>query len=884
MLSDNPAEILEGSKKLNYQEKLLNKWKIHIFKLFRKIFKSEYSKGFSMNTQLLVEIFINTLLSFQMIALAWYPDMDISEWNRYTSFWKFVSCFNLINVCSFFGIMDLCFYFIASILMLCFGALLLMLVNEFTELKIPKLLVKILRILFLVWTTLLYVPSLIELSIVFKYSTFNYDKVCELYGSHDPSLLAYGVLGTLVSPILIFFLIFLAFFQELFTADTRHGLWRKILTVRAHSSVDVKLLIFKTAMSISYVSFGNTEPIRFLVTFTIASFWIFLEFLRKWPYYNKFENCIKSCEMFSVCLSLFSVMLGKAMDNAGIIFMLNFFMQPISAIIVSWFLITKIANKKHSVVNDSNQYEFERSIRHLLCNKELEDKAQVINYFSGCYTNKTIIKDKLLVIWEVNFCSFSLKNQKLARIKLTKKKSIVPTLEGTIQELKAIKIIDKRDYSSTDSLYIEYLEELKNTKAHDFEVCCTLLDLGSELSASIPQYKKIHFLAIKSCTLLLELKDFYGKLIAKHKHLELYDLYITFLQNILGEFDQASSMSRLKASINHQLSFTTIYDSNISSFEDSGILLVSANENSFGTIAYINSKASQLLKGTISDLVGTDLHDYIPSVFSIDHYFIMKKFFIEYIDKEIAHQGQFFIQNSLGYLVECRFRISLSAFHNNAYFLVSISPITTCRQLALISEEGVIYNCTEIFSHYIGASTTNIKNLCISDFIPHLDISEMKPFEPLIIKKNEKNLAIVHTVKELRTKTIHMLLIIHDEKEINLWKVGKDISQIEYFKKIELSQKDLEKITQSSTFDFLDTKNQEFIPLISTSQEKQEEINMLIDEKPSKKYNNLNKTEEKSKQISVTNTKTTVASKHIEALSRKMKIFQKILLLSVIIT
>ncbi|CAG9322469.1 unnamed protein product [Blepharisma stoltei] len=879
-----------GSKKLEYEESLHNQLQNSIFKLFGRVFKSEYKKGYRMGTQLLIEVMVNILLAFQMIALSWYPDMNISGWKRYKSFWQFISFFNITKAFSIIGIMKIYFYSFASILLFCAGALIVMLGLEITKFKMPKLLFRLLRKLLLVWATVLYVPSLVEFSMVFKYSFFNYDKTYEMPGDTNPQLFDYGNFGAITSLFLIIFLVLIAYFWELFTTDTRHSHWGKILTVRAHSSVDLKFLVFKTLVSINYVSFGDENAIKFRFLFMIASFWIFIEFLRKVPYYNKFENAIKSCGALTVSLSFFAVLFGDAMDNAGVIFLLVFFMQPISIFITCWYTIIKTKNNKDSdfsPVNTTNQYKFERSIRHLLCNKNLEDKTKVINYFSDCYTNKTLVKDKLLVIWEVNFCSFSMKNQKLARIKLTKKKSIISTLEGKIQELRTLKIIDKRDSSSIDSLYVEYLEDINKAKAQDFEICCILLDLWSELTAKIPQYNKIHHFAIKSCGYLLNLKEFYAQLISKHKHMKLYDLYATFLQDILGECDQASNINRLKGAVSRQMSASTLYEANIFSDEDEGIILISANENAFGIIAYINDKASQLLKGTISDLIGTDLHDYIPSIYALDHKDYMKNFYIEYIEEEISHQGLFFIQNILGNLVECKFRIKLLAFHNNAYFLVTLSSINVNRQLALISEEGVILNCTELFPHYVGATASSIRNSCITDFIPHLNISEMKPYEPLIIQQHEKQIAIIHAIKVLRTTDVHMLLIVHNEKEISLWKNGQDISQIEYFKKNILVCNEEAKARQYISSNYLDVglKSMDITPVMSPNHGKQEETYRLFGEDVKKRLNHFEYTEEKTSNIqgsSVSNSATTIVNKNIEILSRKLKVFEKILLLCIL--
>ncbi|CAG9322465.1 unnamed protein product [Blepharisma stoltei] len=894
MLLDLYEQFFESTEinNLKLKQSSFEKQKIVIFKIFGKIFQSKYNSGYRIRSQLLVEALFNFTLALQMISLTWYPDMEISGWNRYITFWDIVSYFNLNNFCGTFEATAYCFHGVNTVLSICVGLLLLMFVFSCMSLKFPLILVQILKNLLSVWVTVLYIPTLIELSMIFKYSTFNYDKIYEFSGKHSSDLLNYGISGSILIIVYMIFLIIMAYLWELFASDVRHAFWDKNLTVRAHSSVDLKMLTFKTCMSISYVLFRNVSITIYQIMCMIASFCIFLEFIVKLPYYSKAENSIKSCKILTVSISLLAVLLGTAMDDAGVPFMLNFFLQPIIIVINCWFVNSRINSIKKSEINFTSQYDFERTARHLLCNRHLEKKIQVINYFTACYVNKALAKDKLLIVWEVNFCSFTMKDEKLARIKLTKINSVNSTLEGSIQEWRALKNIDERDSSSVDAHYIEYLEDFNKAKKFDQEICYAFIDLWSEFSEKFPKYKKIYYHSIRSSDLLTNLKEFYVKLVSKYKHPELYDLYISFLENILGEIDEAGIMNRLKGNINHQVSFSTIYDTKLTSYEEmNGIILISANEDSFGVITYVNDRAAQLLKGSNIDIAGTQLSSYIPSPYNYNHDEHLRNLYINYTSEEVLKRGPFFLQNTLGYLEECGFLIKLAAFHNNAYFLATLTKRTTNRQLALISEEGVVYNTTDLFPHFIGATTNSIRNYCISDFIPGLDISQMKLYEPLIVQQKGIKLALVHIIKELRTTTIHMLLLIHDEKEIKIWKEGQDIDQIEYFKKIQVSREEkmgqelpLKHLQHSITFRF-----QKFITSENNQREESKEIerHRLLNEVSKESCKNLDNVDEKSisnMQVSnISSSSSTAAQRCIESLSKNLKHFQWILLFCVIL-
>ncbi|CAG9322462.1 unnamed protein product [Blepharisma stoltei] len=898
MLLDLNEEIFESTeiRKLNPKKSQLEKQRIQIFKLFGKIFKPKYTKNSQMRSQITFESLLNTIVAFQMIALTWYPDMKINRWNRYSAFWWFVTYFNINNFCDILSTTDYCLYGTFSILGCCSLTILIIFLLDFARLKIPKLFILVLRALLLAWVTVLFIPSMIELAMIFKYSTFICDEIDEFSYNKDPSIMNYGLAGALFSVFFIIFLFLMSMFWTLFTGDTRHTFCDKNLAARAHSSVDLKLLAFRTILSISYVLFGSFNHYNYQIVFLIGSFSIYLQFLAKLPYYNKIENCIKTCKVFSISMAFVAILLATIFDDAGIAFMLNIFMQPVLAVINIWIVSKRASIVSCSKINFRNQYRFEQTIRHLLCDKNLENKLNVIDYFIACFNHKKMAKDKLLVIWEVNFCSFSIKDEKLARIKLTKINSVLPTLEGYVQEWKTQKIIDKRDNTSMDAHYIRYLEDLNKVRQMDSEICFELIDLWSEFSDKVPEYSKIYHLSMRSSSLLASTKEFYEKLILKYKHVELYDLYITFIENILRENDQNNVIYRLKSAISRQLNFSTSLDSKFGSNEEnSGIMLVSANEDSFGFITYANEKASQILKGTMSDVIGSHLRYYIPDPYSYNHDTIMKEYFINYKTEELAHKGWFFLQNSLGSLIECGFSIKLTAFHNNAYFLVTLIPRITNRQFALVSEEGLIYSSTELFSYFIGANQPNLKNVYLSEIIPSLDITSLKIFEPILIRKNGKKFAIVHTIKKVGLTAIHRIIVVHDEKEIKLWRNGQDIDQIEYFEKVHIKDEKEEKMNQEMLSQEAadSTPNVRFEKAIAfrslendKSDSKDSESHRLLDETMKDNPSHLDNTEERSASnfqgSNLQNSSTTIANKSIDVLSRKLRLFQQILLICIL--
>ncbi|CAG9334931.1 unnamed protein product [Blepharisma stoltei] len=750
---------------------------------FEKIFQEKYNHRLKLKNQLFLEISINVIITIQMITFAWYPNMNMSGWDSYSQFWNLIGYISPDSLFADLGIYEVSFYTVVSAIGYCLLCLLLIAVLGCLNQKIPWILIVIPRKILMILNTVMFIPSVSILSIIFKYSAFDYTDCIEYSSISDPSKLNFGPVGALIALIFLIFLLFIILFSEIFTSDIRHSSYQKNIRARSNSKIDIHIILFCYIECILYVFFGGDHIKYFetiLMIFSTAILWETLHFL---PYFNLAGNSIQACKMFIISCTLLFFLIGETMDNGSLIVLFELFvLPPLTILIIKKVKNNFLALSQHDKM-PNDQYKFEQIVRHLLVNKQLEDKISVIKLFTNCY-KKSFERDKMLIIWETNYCLHILKDERLARIKLAKAADAKSSFEGDIHAMRlSNRILESNSSSLSEVHYLSYLQDLSKVKHMDEEACILLIDLWTEINMRIPSTQKLVKLVYRIHDLITNIKTLYSMLSSKHKQTEVYDLYSSFLENILRDVEQSEMINRKKTAFRNSLDLLVEENKKLNMFgERNGIILISANSESFGTIAYMNQNAGDILKIPFEAGIGVPLSYFIPKPFDHNHDQFMKEFYNSCTTTEVTTHFNLFLQSQQGFLVECKFMIRLTAVENRAYILASFRRRNSKREIALISDKGVIYNHSERFPFYIGQNNYFLRNKHLSDIIPNFDISTMDVCSPLIVSSEDIQILLVHLVRKFRSTEIHILAVIYDEKEISLWKEGHETEQIEFFR------------------------------------------------------------------------------------------------------
>ncbi|CAG9320297.1 unnamed protein product [Blepharisma stoltei] len=390
------------------------------------------------------------------------------------------------------------------------------------------------------------------------------------------------------------------------------------------------------------------------------------------------------------------------------------------------------------------------------------------------------MKNKIFAIWEFNAVISIIKDERLARVKFSKITKADFSIEGDIQEWKINKYFTSGKCKNfPDTSFLKFLQKFSKVRFRDEGICDTLIKLYTEFSSRKPRISVLMNLVDETGKSLDEVMDGYKKLIEIHKNVECYDNYASFLENIVNDAEEANLIHRKRNVLNIN-NARNDYQNLENYGKDVGILLILCSDEAFGTIVYINEKASQILKVSTANANGISLSNFIPHTYGNLHEKLMKNLVEECKNVDISsHKTQCFVTSD-GFLVESYVMIKLTVFHNSLYFLASVKPRSaTNREVAIISEENVIINHLELFSHYLNNDTKDLKSSLLSDIIP-LNIAEMQDYKPWIIKFNEKPLAFVRIKKAIKSVSFYCLLMIHNDNEIHEWEIGNNEDQEEF--------------------------------------------------------------------------------------------------------
>ncbi|CAG9317119.1 unnamed protein product [Blepharisma stoltei] len=768
-----------------------SKTKEYLYGFFGQLFKAKYSHKVKFRTQLFYEILINFIIILQLSPLWWSPSMKASGWSSYIDFWQDIAYVSYDEVCAYYSIMNFCLYGTIILIGSCIGSFAIFGFYIYWGKEIPMILSILPRKIAMLITNVLVIPSTMIFAMLIKYSVAKYSKIQEYAGDISASVYEYGYLGVFIGLFFLSCLIFVTLFSESFSCDMKHSHSKKNIKARSCASFDLWRRWFYMSMSILYIIFGNSEhSLAYQIVIFLEALYFFYICVQSGQYFNIIENSIQACKLAIIASILLFFIFAQIMDSALIITYFTLFIEPIVIYLTARIIHKKYQNMSNNKNLPRNQYEFERKYRHLLIDKSICEKSEVLHLFLKFWRESQFTKDKLFVIWEFNFCLDIMNDERLARIKLSKIANAKPSFEGDIQEWRLFNwLVRKKHISFPDTSYLEYLKEFSRTRSQDEELCMILSELQAEFSLKVPRIQKLVNLARRSAQHILYVSDGYKNLIEKYKKLESYEIYSSYLSDILSDQEEAKFIIRKKNGIN----FFNVHseDKGLESYgKDLATILVSCSDESFGSIVYINEKAAQLLKASIGNIMGSSIMNYIPQPYDKMHENFMRNFILECSSIELSSHSKLFFQSHAGFIVESSFLIKLTAFHNCSYFLISFKPRTNIREIALVSNEGYIIAHSEMFSFYLTNEVKIIKNKNLSEVLPLGDIEKMKDFEPWLLPYKDRELILLKIKKAIKNSSLNIIILIHDANEIKKWKEGEPHDILTHLKSFQMLEDD----------------------------------------------------------------------------------------------
>ncbi|CAG9329238.1 unnamed protein product [Blepharisma stoltei] len=769
----------EGDEISDHKQKF---WKIKeeksirdpIFKLYSRLYYKKYYEDNNIVRQKIEFIFRNTVWCLQMISLLWIPDLSIKDWSENMAIWEAIGYFKLDNTCSELGLVNECLLisilstFIASLAIMILGFLIYRCYN------LPDFIFGIVKFCFYLWTSFLIIPSMELLTIFLKYNFTTQEYVTEYNNDHN-DIKIYEI-SAAYQVLIVFTMIInlpLLLFHEAFSGEIRHFISNKNINAKAHSKIDRNIAIFTYFFPVIYVVFAQDYIIYLQILVLFISGLLAIETRMYLPYFSLYSNYIAILRLFIIAFVSFSFILGYLADNSLAISFIAILLGPLLGAFIIRFVpnLLNKANIPDNLTGIISQYDLEKSFRSALCKNDIENKGQIVYMFEAFFIENVLNRGKLQIIWITNYCFYTLKDESLAKIKLSKAKSVFDWgLETNYQEY-----LCSQDISAScvgeNTQFSNYFQKLNVIKKEDKKMCLNSIKFLNEMVSPSPDLKKLkrHLTVVYDKILLLNKE--YSQLTAKYPNMrESLSLYASYTRNIIYDVEKSTLLDYKLKSLDKFI-VTSITDSKDFSYfnVNNAILMFSTEEENFGYCLFGNEKAAEIFKLPLSEVIGNNVLNFIHPHYRDE----VKKVASSYIwytsSSEINFVEGFFWHAPSAGLLECVGKIVITSMNTLFVGLIVFKLKPVNHQIAWLTENREICCYTDNFPKTMKKTHTNLIGCTISNLFSDLR-EDLQLFTPYNLSNFEKETAIIMGYYNFYTMKMPYAILTDDNEEIKKWK------------------------------------------------------------------------------------------------------------------
>ena len=755
LVSENQDASYSRKRNQASLETLKNK----LFWLLYKLFSTEEGVDFLSTKKKASYVVYKTLVVLQYLTILWFSDTEIENWKNYYHVWQILEYSRLDVVflkTKTLGIFSVVFSCVWVVWLLVFVTLVLKggkRPGSCLSFFIKSFLIKGSELGF-VWFSVPFIG-------LAKFSAYNYTHMRE-YHLESASELRFSFIGVIMGTLGLFSLVTAKLVKCVLCYDNRHFYYKQDLESRAYSKVELQNSVFKVGIVLLYSFLGTFHEVAYRFIVMSASGLLCLKYLKEKPFFNEISNTVNAIDFLLIFSFAGCFQVGYFLGNSFLVLLMCFILTPFFV----FTQINRLKSTKTQCEDLSVDYQLDHYFRELL---NSENPGKVIKVIDKLNKNQKVSLKSYLVVWETNYCLDYLDNEGLARIKLSKSQNYKGNLESEFMVFLCTKRFEEAE-DQEDHKYLKFQFKLNEIKQKDEKLCFYFLEFWKELSSKHPQKSTIQKL-LKTCySRIRTLETEYESLVKNFgEGLEGFKLYGSFLSELLNNHSKSLKILNKYERLAQKKTYGMGY------FENStGILIVGGSPQNLGKIIHANLEASQLLSVSSSSLIGSELSTFIPYPFNINHEKAMQRYLQNCFNTNIELPYLLFLQNKEGYMVECAIKVKCSAIETEPFFSVLLKRKPYTREIALMSDNGVIIGHSSLLPALLGSLEPNLKNFTIESLIPGLNYSSLVPFEPLHTKIGSCNLAIVLSFKIIKQKKFYIMYFVTDKKEIQHWVEGTE--------------------------------------------------------------------------------------------------------------
>ena len=778
------------------------------YKISINLFVFSYEASESVRSQV-ISIYLSSLIeTLNLLSLLLYPSWETSSLNRYNYLWNVILYSRFDYACAISSFLPTALYLIITLIFLLALGQFLCYTRLLKNQKNPRFCQPVVKFFLSVLSNYFYIPIMVLLITSLKYSLINNTSVAEY--NINPTEIIFSQSYIIVTIcIIIFYSCAYAFFA--LSYDNRHYYAKYNLYSRAHSETEKIRIQYITVSIIAYSIFGISHQGAFRLIYGGLSIIVSTIYLKYLPFYSSLVNSIKISSFAYVGIIAMFLEFEYLTNNNNYSFFLTVFVSPCLLGMIFYYSFAISSNISSNYKLSVNIFEFEKRLRKNIINYN-GDKDSIISAFSNCYNEKEFGRSFYLVIWLSNFCYYNLNDDRLARINMGTQVTLDYNFEIEFQLYKIRETLNEKMLEYHEDLdYLIFRSKFENIKKDDETLCKLLLILLSKMDLD-KNISSLQYTVIPEITkLLTNVSNEYDQFLVMYpKSIAMIDMYSTFLGKITHKPNLAAELQSRKESM---IATTRIYHDHISYFDDvNGLIIVSGTFSSFSIITYANRPISKIFCQPLHTIIGSSLNSYIPYPFDRNHEKHMKKYLSCCSNSEIKLPLNLFMQTHIGYLVECDIQVRCTALEGSAFFLILMREKNNKREIAIISEQGMILNHSEYFTSILGINSNSLRNQYIDLYLEGFKFNELEYSKPVTIIKNYIHVNVIKSYRILKRKIINILFLMTDPEEVKNWKRDKFEEEVSYnyHRHLDVEGKD-EKTQEKKVFIIEEAKKEEKI-------------------------------------------------------------------------
>ena len=553
---------------------------------------------------------------------------------------------------------------------------------NFNGIAFPFFYAKIFKFLLVITCEILFIPISISLLLVFKYS--DTPTVIHEYSNYPDSSQFYNSFGrNIIALILLVFHLGLTVAYKGFCFEISHTKANKTFNAKSMPNVDLMVVLIDFIHCLCFVSIQQSYYLYYfyanVFTFGVCA-WSHLFYL---PFYSDFVNFIKFFVYFDCfCVSLFFI-IASFMNDATIAMILSVVSQPIIFIIVKNAIEYRKLKIKTIESNTSSKLSnFELSAR-----ESLKIDTNPLGLMKKMYKNYSIQQNKLIFVYQANYCSKILRNPHLALVKASQTDYNGFSLFTNFQIYKCQKSLESTNIKTSTGLRLFlYLRDLYYILKEDKNFCMFFLKFFKVILSKNPNISDFSNSVKILADLVEKLKKKYEDCLKKNSNSQIVnEMYGSLLTKIL--FDYEKGETHLLSSINCAKSFSDLEEKNIFLKKDLHYMIISGSLNETGKILFASNNLKGLLGLNFDKERKNYLYEIIPKPYSESHDLNLIKFVMNSLSNKLEVNASLFLSNNEGFLIECILHIECVGFDSSVMFITIFDFNKTFdREAAIIDE------------------------------------------------------------------------------------------------------------------------------------------------------------------------------------------------------